>query len=504
VFDSSGDRGTYRLRLEWLAPLVKQCTTRSLACGAPVSASMETNDQQLWGFDGAAGDVVWVSVASIVEVDSGFSPTVAVYRPDGIVQGYVYDTDGATMTLPLAGRYTLRVYDSGGDRGTYGLPVTLRTVIALPRRVRRDSAAAPLPRLSLPYWHTVKVWLSVAETIEVDNGFSPAIAVYRPDGVVHGTVYDYDSAVVTLPVTGRYTLRVYDSGGERGSYRLRLEWLAPTAKQCTALPVACGTPVNAALDINDQHLRSFDGVAGEVVWLSVAEVVEVDYGFSPLIEVFRPDGVLQSTVYETNGATLVLPLTGRYTLRVNDNGGDRGSYVLRLEWVAPTTRQCTAQAIACGSQVTASLDRNDQDLWGFDAVAGETISASLVETADIDPGFYPAAAVYRPDGVVQGYVYTSSPANMTLPLDGRYTFQVYDNGGHRGSYRLGLGCVIPLRRIIAVTGNLTFGSVTVGRSATRTLTIANSGNDSLTVSGINYPAGFTGAWSGTIPAGAVR
>jgi alpha-tubulin suppressor-like RCC1 family protein len=56
-------------------------------------------------------------------------------------------------------------------------------------------------------------------------------------------------------------------------------------------------------------------------------------------------------------------------------------------------------------------------------------------------------------------------------------------------------------RVIALSGSLAFGDVTVGATATRTLTIANSGNSALTVTGITYPAGFTGAWSGTIPAG---
>src|SRR4051812_919490 len=53
---------------------------------------------------------------------------------------------------------------------------------------------------------------------------------------------------------------------------------------------------------------------------------------------------------------------------------------------------------------------------------------------------------------------------------------------------------------IALSGNLNFGNVTVGNSATATLTIANSGGSPLTISSITYPAGFTGNFSsGTIP-----
>src|SRR5476651_761163 len=62
-------------------------------------------------------------------------------------------------------------------------------------------------------------------------------------------------------------------------------------------------------------------------------------------------------------------------------------------------------------------------------------------------------------------------------------------------------------RIIGLSGSLSFGSLTVGQSATANLTISNSGNATLTVSGITVPsvggvvpysASFT---SGSIAAG---
>jgi len=60
------------------------------------------------------------------------------------------------------------------------------------------------------------------------------------------------------------------------------------------------------------------------------------------------------------------------------------------------------------------------------------------------------------------------------------------------------GSYVPTR-IIGLSGNLEFGGVTLGTNAQRTLTIANNGNATLTVSNITYPTGFSGAWSGTIP-----
>lgn len=66
----------------------------------------------------------------------------------------------------------------------------------------------------------------------------------------------------------------------------------------------------------------------------------------------------------------------------------------------------------------------------------------------------------------------------------------------------------PIRRMqvledrgISLSGNLAFGSVMVGTSAQRTLTINSTGTTNLTVSNISCPAGFSGNWSGTIAAG---
>jgi hypothetical protein len=58
-------------------------------------------------------------------------------------------------------------------------------------------------------------------------------------------------------------------------------------------------------------------------------------------------------------------------------------------------------------------------------------------------------------------------------------------------------------RIISLSGDTTFGDVHVGESKTQTLTISNTGNSTLNVTGINYSTpDFIGDWSGPISAGA--
>jgi kumamolisin len=58
-----------------------------------------------------------------------------------------------------------------------------------------------------------------------------------------------------------------------------------------------------------------------------------------------------------------------------------------------------------------------------------------------------------------------------------------------------------LTRVITLDGTFAFGDVTVGQTATSTLTISNTGNAELDVSRITYPAGFSGSWSGAIASG---
>jgi len=56
----------------------------------------------------------------------------------------------------------------------------------------------------------------------------------------------------------------------------------------------------------------------------------------------------------------------------------------------------------------------------------------------------------------------------------------------------------PVTRIIGFSGNLAFGSVMVGATPQLTMSITNAGNSLLTVSGIIYPAGFSGWGNGSI------
>ncbi|MFM8983789.1 MAG: putative Ig domain-containing protein, partial [Spartobacteria bacterium] len=76
------------------------------------------------------------------------------------------------------------------------------------------------------------------------------------------------------------------------------------------------------------------------------------------------------------------------------------------------------------------------------------------------------------------------------------------NAGGTGTANLTVS--ISPNRVIALTGNLSFGSATVNTTANRTLSITNTGTGNLTVNSISYPAGFSGNFSGTVAPGATQ
>ena len=73
----------------------------------------------------------------------------------------------------------------------------------------------------------------------------------------------------------------------------------------------------------------------------------------------------------------------------------------------------------------------------------------------------------------------------------------YDAAGNRLTYT----ATAAQTRVISLSGNMVFGNAPIGSSQASILTISNTGNSPLAVTGITYPPGFSGAWSGNIPAG---
>jgi hypothetical protein len=159
------------------------------------------------------------------------------------------------------------------------------------------------------------------------------------------------------------------------------------------------------------------------------------------------------------------------------------------------------------------------DSWSDGGAISHTITpaTNTAYTANFTTQYYLTMDA-DPGGIVtpgSGWTNSGSTVNITATADNDYSFGSWTGSG-TGSYS-GSGNPTSITvngpitqtasfsfvpsRLISLSGNLSFGDVFVGTSGNTILTISNSGNSTLTVDGINYPEGFSGAWSGAIPSG---
>ena len=279
------------------------------------------------------------------------------------------------------------------------------------------------------------LWIAVVRIAGDDPFFQPTVELFGPEGDRRGAATNSGFSAV-LATSGRYTLHVSAGAGTHGRYQLSLEWVVPVAKQCSGRTLKCGTPAVDSVERGGQDLWTFDGHAGDRLWVSVVGMASDDTFFQPQAVIY-PSGSAWRIEAVNNGA-IVVPLkeTGTYTLQVLAGAGIRGSYRIRYEWLAPTTRVCSARELACGRPVTLSLDRGDQHLWSWDGKAGQELGLPLRKTFGGDVLFQPALEVYSPTGSIVGHVHQNDNASLRLPVDGQYTIRAFAGAGLTGGYTL--------------------------------------------------------------------
>jgi len=145
---------------------------------------------------------------------------------------------------------------------------------------------------------------------------------------------------------------------------------------------------------------------------------------------------------------------------------------------------------------------------GTTATATLTITNAGNSTLTVNNITYPAGFSGAFSGTIavggaQGLPVTFAPTALTN-YSGTVTVNSDATSGFNGMAVSGTGTPVVPTRILGLSGNLAFGSVPTGTTATATLTITNAGGATLTISSITYPTGFSGAFSGSIPAGGVQ
>ncbi len=376
VGDPAGDNtGTYDLFLQ---------RTRDPAKPLPVQYGTYVNGTILYPalyktytFNATVGDPLYVRL----KTSWPFSGQVRLYAPNGTLLASPEGTYGTelSMNLPLTGRYTLLVGDSGGDNtGTYDLYL---------QRTRKPAKSIPVaygayvngtilyPALYKTYTFNATVGDPLYVRLKTSWPFSGQIRLYAPNGTLLASPEGTYGTELTmnLPAGGTYTLLVGDSGGEEtGIYHL---YLQRTRKPAKPIPVAYGAYVNGTILYPALYKTyTFNATAGDPLYVRL----KTSWPFSGQVRLYAPNGTALALPEGTYGTELsrILPLTGTYTLLVGDSGGEEtGIYHLYLQ---RTRKPAKPIPIAYGTYANGTIPYPAlYKTYTFNATAGDPLYIRL-------------------------------------------------------------------------------------------------------------------------------
>ncbi|MBN1978096.1 MAG: PPC domain-containing protein [Anaerolineae bacterium] len=297
----------------------------------------------VWRFDAPAGQYVTIRMDAVDP--AALDTYLELYDADGVLLAENDDSGGSTGSLiaeypiVITGTYTIHALTYSG-LGDYFLSV--RAVdpsgggTLWYGAVVEGTLLAPWSQHAWTFdgveGHVINVAMNAT-----DGALDCFLELYGPDGLLLTTDDDsgagYNALVeyYTLPVDGTY--RVVARGGEFGATGAYVLALMQTELVLQGT-LAYSDTVDALLEPGTRHHWVFEGVAGDVVGISMAAVSE---GMDTYLELFAPNGV-RVMVDDDSGAgsdaalvAFELPLSGVYRIIARGHGDDDvGEYELRL------------------------------------------------------------------------------------------------------------------------------------------------------------------------------
>ena len=290
--DLSGESGEYELDLEMAQLEVEG----NLVPGQAAAATLELAERHHWLFEGEAGDIVNISLASD---DDDLDTYLELYAPSG--EQVTTDDDGGEgssaaiweFELPHTGTYRVvaRGYNEE-ESGDYTITLEMVELEIVGTLVYDQETSATLEPGRRHHWLFEGEAGDMVDIsmVSVDGDMDTYLELYDPDG--EQVVTDDDSggnsnaAILefALPQTGTYRVVARSfSGGQAGDYTITLEM--------TQLEIA-GTlvydqAVSATLEPGDRHHWLFEGQAGDVVTIAI---IAVNEDMDTYLELYDPDG----------------------------------------------------------------------------------------------------------------------------------------------------------------------------------------------------------------------
>src|SRR6266511_4058152 len=433
-------------------------------------------------FDGTALQRVSLKVNS-------FSMTncrVAIYNPDGTALASTnFNANGGfldTPLLPAARTYTILIDPQSTNTGSINF--TLYNASDFTGTIVPGGPAVTVT-ITTPGQNASLTFNGVAGqhvSLSVSGVTVPGTTTYtvkKPDGSTLASAGFGTSGgfleIPYLPTAGTYTILVDPSGTSTGNVSLTLNDATDATDTITpggpAVTVTTTTPgQNASL--------TFDGVAGQRVSLQISSST-----FTRCLTVSdtikKPDGTnLAST--DLCGATgyidtVVLPVTGTYTILIDPHGTTTGSQTLVLNDVPADV---TGTITPGGPAVTVTITTPGQNAsLTFDGVAGQRVSLQI-SSSTFTGCLTVSDTIKKPDGTnlastdlcgATGYIDT-----VVLPATGSYTILIDPAGMTTGSQTLVLN---------DVPADVT-GTITPGGPAVTVTTTTPGQNAGLTFDGV--------------------
>jgi hypothetical protein len=257
-----------------------------------------------------------------------------------------------------------------------------------------------------------------------------ALGLYQPNGALvysagtDPTNHTFD--MPALPVNGTYQLLVAGWGGWTGSLTMTL-----SQELAAGEIVIGGSPVTVTVSRAGQNARlTFSGTAGQRLSLAMTSVSLA----STTVSILKPDGsslVSGSGTQNTTLDTPPLPVTGTYSVLIDQSWGNTGSMTLTL------SEEVSGTIEVGGAPVAVSVTRPGQNArLSFSGTAGQRLNLGL--TSVTVPGWVRA---YKPDGseLASTWVGSSSALDTpALPTTGTYTVLIDASGILTGGMTLTL------------------------------------------------------------------
>ena len=239
VTSLTGSTGPYDVAVHAL-------TATALPVDTPAAGVLDAAPVGIWEFDGVAGQTVQVEVNA-----TDFDTTVELRAPAG--ESIARDDDGAgdgstnsrlVASLPVTGRYQVWVTPFADGDGSYEIRVTTVALplTLLPLNAPRPASGELLAGVPAADWAFDGAPGQVIRVTAGSAEFDPVVHLLLPSGVE--LARDDDSGpgtdarlLATLPIAGRYRVRVAALAGGTGPYHV-----AATIIAAPVLPLGAPTP----------------------------------------------------------------------------------------------------------------------------------------------------------------------------------------------------------------------------------------------------------------------